>query len=79
MPEAFIFQWVTGATVFVVNEVVDGGKILLQKAVDGHDGDTPETLQKRVMVEAEQIILPAATELVCQQIDQEKERQHAIV
>lgn len=58
---------VTGATVHLVNEVVDGGKILMQKAVNVHDGDTPETLQRRVMEEAEWIILPLAVEMVCSQ------------
>lgn len=56
---------VTGATVHLVNEVVDGGKILMQKAVYIEDGDTPEVLQKRVMEQAEWIILPQAVELVC--------------
>lgn len=56
---------VTGATVHLVNEVVDGGKILMQKAVYVQDGDTPETLQRRVMEEAEWIILPEAVEKFC--------------
>lgn len=56
---------VTGATAHLVNEVVDGGKILLQKAVYVEDGDTPEVLQKRVMREAEWKILPQAVEMVC--------------
>lgn len=56
---------VTGATVHLVNEIVDGGKILLQKAVAVRDGDTPETLQRRVMEEAEWKILPEAVEMVC--------------
>lgn len=56
---------VTGATAHLVNEITDGGKILLQKAVYIKDGDTPEILQKRVMEEAEWIILPQAVELVC--------------
>lgn len=56
---------VTGATVHLVNEVVDGGKILMQKAVYIEDGDTPEILQKRVMEQAEWIILPKAVEMVC--------------
>lgn len=56
---------VTGATVHFVNEVVDGGKIILQKAVYVEDGDTPESLQKRVMEQAEWDILPKAAELVC--------------
>lgn len=56
---------VTGATVHLVNEVVDGGRILLQKAVYVEDGDTPEILQRRVMEQAEWIILPQAVEMVC--------------
>ena len=56
---------VTGATAHLVNEVVDGGMILLQKAVAVCDGDSPETLQRRVMEEAEWIILPEAVEMVC--------------
>jgi phosphoribosylglycinamide formyltransferase-1 len=59
---------VTGATVHFVNEIPDGGKILLQKAVEIFDGDTPETLQQRVMEQAEWIILPAATEMVCKSL-----------
>lgn len=55
---------VTGATVHFVNEVPDGGRIILQKAVKILDNDTPETLQKRVMRLAEHKILPEATELV---------------
>jgi phosphoribosylglycinamide formyltransferase-1 len=56
---------VTGATVHLVNEVPDGGKILLQKAVEIRDGDTPEILQKRVMEEAEWILLPKAAQMCC--------------
>lgn len=56
---------VTGATVHFVNEVVDGGAIILQKAVDIHPSDTPEVLQKRVMEQAEWKILPYAAELFC--------------
>ena len=56
---------VTGATVHFVNEIPDGGEIILQKAVDIQPGDTPEILQKRVMEQAEWKILPAAGELVC--------------
>ena len=56
---------VTGATVHFVNEIPDGGEIILQKAVDVCEGDTPEVLQRRVMEEAEWKILPAATEKVC--------------
>ncbi|MBQ7566769.1 MAG: phosphoribosylglycinamide formyltransferase [Oscillospiraceae bacterium] len=59
---------VTGATVHFVNEVADGGEIILQKAVKVLDGDTPERLQKRVMRLAEWKILPAATETVCEKI-----------
>lgn len=59
---------VTGATVHFVNEIPDGGEIIMQKAVEIEDGDTPEILQKRVMVNAEWIILPASTEKVCRQI-----------
>ena len=55
---------VTGATVHFVNEIPDGGKIIKQKAVYIQDGDTPEVLQKRVMQEAEWIILPEAVEEV---------------
>ena len=64
---------VTGATVHFVNEITDGGKIILQKAVEIKDGDTPEILQKRVMEEAEWIILPKATEILAQNILKEKE------
>ncbi len=56
---------VTGATVHFVNEIPDGGRIIAQKAVYIEDGDTPEVLQKRVMEQAEWIILPAAVEKVC--------------
>jgi len=59
---------VTGATVHYVNEIPDGGEIIMQKAVEVRDGDTPETLQRRVMEEAEWIILPAAAEQICAQI-----------
>ncbi len=56
---------VTGATVHLVNEECDGGPILLQKAVTVQPGDTPEVLQKRVMVEAEWQLLPRALAMVC--------------
>ena len=56
---------VTGATVHFVNEIPDGGKIIAQRAVYIQDGDTPEVLQKRVMQEAEWIILPESVEKVC--------------
>lgn len=57
---------VTGATVHFVNEIPDGGEIILQKAVAIKEDDTPETLQKRVMTEAEWKILPEAVSLFCQ-------------
>ena len=63
---------VTGATVHFVNEIPDGGKIILQKAVDVEDGDPPEILQKRVMEQAEWKILPQATELVSAKILKER-------
>lgn len=59
---------VTGATAHLVNEITDGGKILMQKAVEVQDGDTPEILQKRVMEQAEWIILPEAVEKLCQSL-----------
>ena len=64
---------VTGATVHYASEVVDGGEIILQKAVDVLPGDTPEILQKRVMEQAEWVILPQAAELVAARIVREKE------
>ncbi len=62
---------VTGATVHFVSEVVDGGQIILQKAVDVQHDDTPEALQRRVMEQAEWIILPKAVSLVCKQLEKE--------
>ncbi len=59
---------VTGATVHFVNEIADGGEIIMQKAVEVKEGDTPEILQKRVMQEAEWIILPLSVEKVCKEI-----------
>ena len=59
---------VTGATVHYVNEIPDGGEIILQKAVDVEETDTPEILQKRVMEQAEWIILPRAVQLVSKKI-----------
>ncbi|MBQ6848337.1 MAG: phosphoribosylglycinamide formyltransferase [Clostridia bacterium] len=59
---------VTGATVHFVNEIPDGGKIIMQKAVEIKEGDTPEILQKRVMQEAEWKILPLSLEKVCNQL-----------
>lgn len=63
---------VTGATVHFVNEIPDGGKIILQKAVEIKDGDTPEILQKRVMEEAEWKILPEAVELISKEISDKR-------
>ena len=66
---------VTGATVHFVNEIPDGGKIILQKAVDILPGDTPEVLQRRVMEQAEWKILPEACENVCRALfEAEKQR-----
>lgn len=59
---------VTGATVHFVNEIPDGGEIVLQRAVDILPGDTPEILQKRVMEQAEWVLLPRAVQLLCAQI-----------
>ena len=59
---------VTGATVHFVNEIPDGGEIIAQKAVDILPGDTPEILQKRVMEQAEWILLPQAAEHVCKEL-----------
>jgi len=59
---------ITGATVHFVNEIPDGGRIIMQRAVEVKDGDTPEILQRRVMEEAEWVILPAAAEKVCKEI-----------
>lgn len=59
---------VSGATVHFVNGIPDGGEIILQKAVDVKDGDTPETLQKRIMVEAEWVLLPKAIDLLSREI-----------
>jgi len=67
---------VTGATVHIVNEIPDGGPILLQKAVEVDPDDTPETLQRRVMEKAEWILLPQAAELLSKQVLDEKERQY---
>lgn len=63
---------VTGATVHYVNEVPDGGKIILQKSVAVKDKDTPEVLQRRVMEKAEWIILPKACEMVSKRLISEK-------
>ena len=63
----------TGATVHYVNHIPDGGEILLQQPVPVQPGDTPEVLQRRVMEQAEWILLPQAAELVSAKIQQEKE------
>ena len=65
---------VTGATVHYVNEIPDGGEIIFQKAVDILPQDTPETLQRRVMEQAEWVLLPRAVEAVASSIEEEKER-----
>ena len=62
---------VTGATVHLVNEIPDGGRILLQRAVDILPGDTPEILQRRVMEEAEWKLLPAACEMMAEALTKE--------
>ncbi len=59
---------VSGATVHLVNEIPDGGRILLQKAVEVQDGDTPETLQRRIMEQAEWKLLPKAAEMISKEI-----------
>lgn len=59
---------ITGATVHFVNEIADDGKIIMQKSVKVEDGDTPQTLQKRVMEEAEWEILPASLEWLCEKL-----------
>ena len=61
---------VTGATVHFVNEIPDGGEIIAQKAVCIEQGDTPEILQKRVMEQAEWILLPQAAEMVCASMEE---------
>ena len=61
---------VTGATVHFVNEIPDGGEIIAQKAVYTEKGDTPEILQKRVMEQAEWILLPQAAEMVCASMEE---------
>ena len=64
---------VTGATVHYVNEIPDGGEIILQKAVEVEPGDTPDSLQKRVMREAEWVMLPKAAQLVSEKLAEEKQ------
>lgn len=65
---------VSGATVHFVNEIPDGGKIIMQKAVDVREDDTPETLQRRIMEEAEWKILPLSCEEVSRRLAEEKEK-----
>ncbi len=67
---------VTGATVHFVNEITDGGEIIMQKAVSVKNGDTPEVLQRRVMEEAEWKILPEAVESVCSKLAKQKEKEN---
>ena len=64
----------TGATVHLVNEIPDGGRILKQKAVYIEDGDTAETLQRRVMEQAEWILLPEACEDIAKQLDEGEDK-----
>ncbi len=66
---------VTGATVHFVNEITDGGKIILQKSVAVRKDETPESLQAHVMQNAEWIILPRATQMICRKIKAEKNGQ----
>ena len=63
---------VTGATVHYVNEIADGGEIIAQKAVSVEEGDTPEVLQRRVMEQAEWLILPVAVAKICRMIVKER-------
>ena len=63
---------VTGATVHFVNDITDGGEIILQKAVEIKDGDTPEILQKRVMEQAEWKLLPQAVKMLCEIMEEVK-------
>ena len=69
---------VTGATVHYVNEIPDGGDIIMQKAVGVQEGDTPESLQKRVMSQAEWKILPAAAQKVCAKLKKEKQKRSRV-
>ena len=63
---------VTGATVHFVNDITDGGKIIMQKAVEIKDDDTPETLQRRVMEQAEWILLPSAVKMLSEKLEELK-------
>ncbi len=62
---------ISGATVHYVNEIADGGEIIMQKAVEVKEGDTPEVLQQRIMHEAEWVIFPQAVETVCKKLRDE--------
>ena len=62
---------ISGATVHYVNEIADGGEIIMQKAVEVKEGDTPEVLQQRIMHEAEWVIFPQAVETVCKKLREE--------
>jgi len=64
---------VTGATVHFVNEIPDGGEIIAQKAVEIQPGDTPEILQRRVMEQAEWVILPQSVEKIAKEIAESKD------
>lgn len=66
---------VTGATAYLVNEIPAGGEILLQKTVEVLPSDTPETLQRRVTEQAEQVLLPQAADMVCRKLSEAEERQ----
>jgi len=67
----------SGATVHLVNQIPDGGRILRQKAVEVLPDDTPEILQRRIMEQAEWILLPLATEDLCRSIAEEKQQSEA--
>ncbi|MDL2287559.1 phosphoribosylglycinamide formyltransferase [Eubacteriales bacterium OttesenSCG-928-G02] len=66
---------ISGATVHLVNEIPDGGEIILQKPVRVYKNDTPEKLQKRIMHQAEHIILPKAVEIVCKELIKQEVKQ----
>ena len=69
---------VTGATVHIVTAEADAGPILLQKAVEVEEGDTPETLQRRVMEQAEWILLPKAADMLAEKILNEKQQEQSV-
>lgn len=70
---------ITGATTHFVNEIIDGGEIIMQKAVEVYEDDTAEKLQKRVMEFAEWIILPQSVEKVCEDIIQKNKNKNKII